>query len=148
MKALFAALQTNGDWQLLVYDLTALTVFGAEGFSVIDYEASLLCAQEGCWIRCIIADHLLGPCWGSPGPGVVKVPVLRTPGKLPTRNLFFAADTEKEPKKLYFFPMALFGGIWEQYRNWRIMLLCMLRVTFSKNQQEFSILYIYLINLN
>ena len=61
MKALFAALQTNGDWQLLVYDLTALTVFDAEGFSVIDYEASLVRAWEGCWIHHTIADHLLGP---------------------------------------------------------------------------------------
>lgn len=41
MKAFFAALQTNADWQLPVYGLTALAGFDAEGFSVIDSEASL-----------------------------------------------------------------------------------------------------------
>lgn len=95
MKALFAALQTNGDWQLLVYDLTAPTVFDAEGLSVIDYETSLVRAWEGCWIRHTIADHLLGPCWGSLGPEGVKVPVLSKLGKQQSRNLLIAADAEK-----------------------------------------------------
>lgn len=57
-----------------------------------------------------IADHLHGPCRGSPGPGGVKVPVLSMLGKSPSRNLLFAADAEEEHEKLYFFPQGLVWG--------------------------------------
>jgi len=70
-------------------------VFDAEGFAVIDYEASLVRAREGCRIHRTAADHLLGPSWGFLAPGGVKVPALSKPGKSPSRNLLFAADAEK-----------------------------------------------------
>lgn len=68
MKAFFSALQTNGDWQLLVYGLTALTGFGAEGFSVIDSEASPVPVPQRCWTHPVPADHFFCPRWGSLGP--------------------------------------------------------------------------------
>lgn len=105
MKALFAPLQTNGDWQLSVYDLTTLTAFDAEGFSVIDYEASLVRAQEGCSICHTIADHLLGSHWGSQDPGRLKIPILNKLDKSLSRNLLFAADAQKGPEMLEFFSL-------------------------------------------
>lgn len=48
MKAFFTALQTNGDGQLLADGLTALTGLDAEGFSVMDSEASLVPVPRSC----------------------------------------------------------------------------------------------------